>query len=90
MKIAHTRAMITAALNGQLDRVEYRKHPVFNLDVPANCPGVPEGVLDPRSTWPDQARYDEQAARLAKMFVDNFKTFEGDVAPAVKAAGPKA
>ena len=53
MKIAHTRAMITAALTGQLDRVEYSEHPVFNLDVPAACPGVPDGVLDPRSTWPD-------------------------------------
>ena len=89
MKIAHTRAMITAALTGQLDRVEYKKHPVFNLDVPTACPGVPEGVLDPRSTWPDAAKYDEQATKLAKMFVDNFKTFENDVAPSVKEAGPK-
>jgi phosphoenolpyruvate carboxykinase (ATP) len=90
MKIAYTRAMITAALTGQLDKVEYKKHPIFNLDVPVTCPGVPDGVLDPRSTWPDAAKYDEQAGKLAKMFVDNFKTFEGDVAPAVKAAGPKA
>jgi len=90
MKIAHTRAMITAALTGLLDRVEYKKHPVFNLDVPTTCAGVPDGVLDPRSTWPDAAKYDEQAAKLAKMFVDNFKTFESDVAPSVKDAGPKA
>jgi phosphoenolpyruvate carboxykinase (ATP) len=90
MKIAYTRAMITAALTGQLDKVEYKKHPVFNLDVPVTCPGVPDNVLDPRGTWPDPAKYDEQAAKLAKMFVDNFKTFEGDVAPSVKAAGPKA
>ncbi|HKE83758.1 MAG TPA: phosphoenolpyruvate carboxykinase [Vicinamibacterales bacterium] len=90
MKIAHTRAMITAALNGQLDRVEYRRHATFNIDVPASCPGVPDAVLDPRSTWPDAGRYDEQAAKLAKMFVENFKTFENDVAPSVKAAGPKA
>jgi phosphoenolpyruvate carboxykinase (ATP) len=90
MKIAYTRAMITAALTGQLDKVEYNKHPVFNLDVPVSCPGVPDGVLDPRSTWPDPAKYDEQAGKLAKMFVDNFKTFEADVAPSVKAAGPKA
>ena len=82
--------MITAALTGQLDRLEYKKHPVFNLDVPAACPGVPEGVLDPRGTWPDAAKYDEQAAKLAKMFVDNFKTFENDVASSVKDAGPRA
>jgi phosphoenolpyruvate carboxykinase (ATP) len=90
MKIAHTRAMITAALSGQLDKISYQKHPVFNVDVPTTCPGVPAGVLDPRSTWPDPKAYDEQAKKLAKMFVDNFKTFEADVAPSVKAAGPKA
>jgi phosphoenolpyruvate carboxykinase (ATP) len=89
MKIAHTRAMITAALTGQLDKVEYRRHPIFNIDVPTTCPGVPDAVLDPRSTWPDAGKYDEQAKRLAGMFVDNFKTFENDVAPAVKAAGPR-
>ena len=89
MRIAHTRAMITAALGGQLESVSYRKHPVFNIDVPASCPGVPNEVLDPRSTWPDAAAYDEQARKLAKMFVENFKTFENDVAPSVKEAGPR-
>jgi phosphoenolpyruvate carboxykinase (ATP) len=88
MKIAFTRAMITAALEGQLDAVAYRRHPVFNLDVPTSCPGVPEHVLDPRGTWPDPARYDAQATRLASMFVENFKKFESDVAPSVKEAGP--
>ena len=77
-----------SALNGQLDTVAYKKHPVFNLDVPASCPGVPDAVLDPRSTWSDGAKYDEQAAKLAKMFADNFKTFEKDVDASVKAAGP--
>jgi phosphoenolpyruvate carboxykinase (ATP) len=90
MKIAHTRAMITAALTGVLDHVEYKRHPVFNIDVPATCPGVPDEVLDPRGTWPDAAEYDAQAKKLAGMFAENFKTFEKDVAPAVKEAGPKA
>ena len=90
MKIAHTRAMITAALGGELDNVAYRKHPLLNLDMPTTCPGVPDAVLDPRSTWPDAGQYDAQAAKLAKMFTDNFKTFEADVTPEVKAAGPKA
>ena len=89
MGIAHTRAMISAALAGRLDDVSYRKDPVFNVDVPATCPGVPEGVLDPRSTWSDPQAYDEQARKLARMFVDNFKTFEKDVAPSVKEAGPR-
>jgi len=90
MKIAHTRAMITAALTGVLDHVEYKRHPVFNIDVPVTCPGVPDEVLDPRGTWPDAAEYDAQAKKLAGMFAENFKTFEKDVAPAVKEAGPKA
>ena len=90
MKIAHTRAMITAALSGQLDDVSYKKHETLNLDMPTTCPGVPDAVLDPRSTWPDAAKYDEQAKKLAAMFVENFKTFENDVPANVKAAGPKA
>jgi phosphoenolpyruvate carboxykinase (ATP) len=89
MSIAHTRAMITAALSGQLDNVEYQRHPVFNLDMPTSCPGVPADVLDPRSTWADKTAYDAQAKKLATMFVDNFKTFENDVDRAVVDAGPK-
>ena len=89
MKIAYTRAMLTAALTGQLDNVQYRKHAIFNIDIPMTCPGVPDSVLDARTTWPDKAAYDAQANKLAAMFVENFKTFEKDVDPAVKAAGPK-
>jgi phosphoenolpyruvate carboxykinase (ATP) len=89
MKIAHTRAMIRAALSGQLDHVGYQRHPVFNLDVPTSCLDVPMGVLDPRSTWADKDAYDAQAAKLAKMFVDNFRTFEADVPAAVRDAGPR-
>ncbi|MEQ1574247.1 MAG: phosphoenolpyruvate carboxykinase [Vicinamibacterales bacterium] len=89
MKIAHTRAMITAALSGQLDTVQYQRHPIFNVDVPLACPGVPDGVLDSRGTWPDVARYDEQARMLAGMFAENFKAFEKDVPESVKVAGPR-
>ncbi|MGE0463479.1 MAG: phosphoenolpyruvate carboxykinase [Vicinamibacterales bacterium] len=88
MKIAHTRAMIRAALSGGLDHVGYQRHPVFNVEMPTSCLDVPPAVLDPRGTWADKDAYDRQAARLAKMFVENFKAFEADVAPAVKAAGP--
>jgi phosphoenolpyruvate carboxykinase (ATP) len=90
MRIAHTRAMITAALSGQLDGVDYRRHAIFNVDVPATCPNVPTAVLDPGSTWSDRAAYEQQARKLAAMFVENFKTFESDVAPAVRDAGPRA
>ncbi len=88
IRIAHTRAMITAALSGQLDAVKYRRHAIFNLDMPTVCPGVPDEVLDPRATWEDAAQYDTQARKLARMFVDNFGLFEADVTAAVKAAGP--
>jgi len=89
MKIAYTRAMLTAALSGQLDNVKYQKHDIFNLDIPTTCPGVPDSVLDPRSTWPDKDAYDAQAKKLAGMFVENFKTFEKHVDASVKAAGPR-
>jgi phosphoenolpyruvate carboxykinase (ATP) len=81
--------MITAALSGALDNVAYETDPIFNLDVPTKCPGVPEEVLKPRNTWKDQAAYDAQAKKLANMFVENFKTFESSAAPSVKAAGPR-
>ncbi len=90
MKIAYTRAMIRAALAGALDHVAYAKDPVFNLDIPANCPDVPAEVLRPRNTWTSGADYDAQAAKLARMFVDNFKTFEQGVTAEVLAAGPNA
>ena len=90
MKIGYTRAMITAALSGALDSVAYEKDPIFNLDIPASCPGVPPAVLKPRNTWADGAGYDQQAARLARMFVENFKAFEDGVSADVLAAGPNA
>ena len=88
MAIAHTRTMIASALAGELDRVRYSRHPTFNVEVPSECPGVPSAVLDPRNTWPDPRDYDEQAKVLARMFADNFKAFDQDVSPSVKAAGP--
>jgi phosphoenolpyruvate carboxykinase (ATP) len=89
MKISHTRAMIRAALTGQLDSVQYTKDDIFNLEVPQSVPGVPSEVLNPRGTWKDSAAYDEQAHKLARMFIENFKAFEADAAPDVKAAGPR-
>ncbi|HEY8550475.1 MAG TPA: phosphoenolpyruvate carboxykinase [Vicinamibacterales bacterium] len=88
MPIAVTRALIHAALSGALARVPYRREPVFNLEVPQAVAGVPEGLLDARSTWSDPAAYDAQARRLAHMFSENFAAFEGSVSRTVKAAGP--
>src|SRR5262249_39036389 len=90
MKISYTRAMIRAALSGALDAVAYDRDPIFNIDVPATCPSVPSEVLTPRNTWASRAEYDVEASKLARMFADNFKTFEGGVSADVRAAGPRA
>jgi phosphoenolpyruvate carboxykinase (ATP) len=88
MKISHTRAMIRAALSGALDNVPYERDSIFNLDVPQTCPDVPAAELKPRQTWKNQTAYDEQAHKLARMFMDNFAMFETDAAADIKAAGP--
>ena len=90
MEIAHTRSMIRAALSGALDSVVCQKDPIFNLEIPTSCPDVPASVLRPRDTWADGAAYDTQARKLARMFRDNFKTFESSVGADVLAAGPNA
>jgi len=74
ISIRHTRALLNAALSGSLDNVETREHPLFNLRIPLQCPGVPEEILDPRNTWDDKQAYDEQATMLRDMFRDNFAT----------------
>ena len=89
MKLKHTRAMIEAALNGKLENVETRTDPVFGLHVPTHIPDVPDSVLDPRGTWPDREGYDRQAAKLARMFRDNFDQYSAEVSNAVREAGPQ-
>jgi phosphoenolpyruvate carboxykinase (ATP) len=89
MNLAHTRSMVTAAINGEIDRVPVKHHATFNLDMPASCPGVPDDVLDPRNTWSDKDRYDAAAKRLALLFVKNFEKF-GNVQKEIVAAGPRA
>ena len=90
MPIAHTRALITAALSGGLDDVEYETDPFFNVAVPLACPGVPAEVLRPRGTWAHGADYDTQARKLAAMFARNFESFAGSATAEVEAAGPRA
>ena len=88
IELAYTRTMVNAALNGDLDQVDYMQDPTFGLQVPTSCPGVPDEVLQPRLTWSDGAAYDRQAAKLADMFISNFAQFAQDVAPEIRAAGP--
>jgi phosphoenolpyruvate carboxykinase (ATP) len=90
MKLAHTRAMVRAALDGRLDGVPTRQDPVFALAIPTAVPDVPSEVLDPRTTWADPSRYDAQARKLATMFRDNFAKFTDQVREDVRSAGPRA
>ncbi len=89
MKLAYTRAMVDAALDGELSDVPTTTNEIFGLDIPTHCPGVPGDVLEPRNTWADGEAYDKQAEELAQMFKENFKRFEGNVSQEVVAAGPK-
>ncbi len=86
MPIAHTRAMVNAALDGSLDGVETARHPVFGLHWPVACPDVPPEALDPRTSWSDRDAYDARAAALARDFEANFKRFEEDASEEVMAA----
>jgi phosphoenolpyruvate carboxykinase (ATP) len=88
MKLAHTRAMVRAALTGALEHSETTEHPVFGVRVPRSCPDVPHEVLDPGSAWSDGRAYDAQARKLAAMFDENFEKLAADVPPAVRAAAP--
>ena len=87
MDIRLTRAMIKAALDGQLREVEFKADPVFKVLVPQSCPDVPTEVLNPRNTWADKDAYDKQAADLAARFKKNFEKFP-DASDAICNAGP--
>jgi phosphoenolpyruvate carboxykinase (ATP) len=88
MPIAATRALLHAALTGDLDGVEYRVDRVFGLEVPVGVSGVDAALLDPRSTWRDPAAYDVKASELATMFRENFASLGDDAPAAIAAAGP--
>ncbi len=89
ISIAYTRALLTAALSGELLDVKYRDDPVFGFSVPQSCDGVPPEVLDPASSWPSKKEYMDKYRQLASRFIDNFKKFEERNPPEVNAAGPK-
>ncbi len=89
MDLKYTRAMITAALNGQLDNVPYRHDMRFNVDIPQVCPGVPNQILNPRATWDNKKSYDIMAKKVAAMFYENFKTKYPDMPEEIIQAGPR-
>lgn len=87
MKLSHTRSMIHAALEGELNSTETVIDPIFGLEIPAHCPGVPDDVLIPKRTWKDEAQYEEKAHELATKFHENFKKFDG-VSEEIRNSGP--
>lgn len=89
MEIKYTRALVNAALNGDLNDVEMIEDPIFGLQVPATCEGVPSEVLIPRNTWTDKAAYDAKAKHLAEQFVKNFAQYNDFVSDEIKKAAPK-
>ncbi len=89
MKLKYTRAMITAALNGELNNVEFVKHEVFGIEMPTTCPNIPNEVLNPRNTWEDKNLYDAKAIELADKFRENFKKFEEFANEEIMAGAPR-
>ena len=90
MKIAHTRAMVRAALDGRLSETVMARHPQFGLAMPESCPDVPTEVLNPRNTWPDKRAYDLTVRDLTQRFEANFRQFEPYVGESVREAGIRA
>lgn len=89
MSLKYTRALITAAMEGQLEKVEYSTHEIFGLQMPKSCPGVPQEILSPRNTWSDKENYDRVASKLAEKFVKNFEKFEDYANEDIMSAAPR-
>jgi phosphoenolpyruvate carboxykinase (ATP) len=80
--------MINAALEGNLEYVNFEKSPIFNFETPDTCPGVPDALLNPKNTWSDKEMYDIQLKKLASLFVANFEQYQMGVSPEIRAAAP--
>lgn len=89
ISIRHTRALLNAVLSGKLDKVKYYPDPIFGFEVPKSCPDVPEGVLEPWSSWPSREEYDKRYRDLAARFQENFSKFTDNTSQQVIDAGPK-
>ena len=89
MKLRYTREMISSALEGKLENVEFVEHPVFGLQMPIECENVPSEVLNPRNTWKDKEAYDKKAMTLANSFQQNFAKFEKQANEEIMSGAPK-
>jgi phosphoenolpyruvate carboxykinase (ATP) len=89
MKLSYTRAMITAAINGELQNVAFEAHPIFGIHMPTTCPNVPSEILIPKNTWSDKSAYDATANKLAAQFIKNFEKYASHASEEILAAAPK-
>lgn len=89
MSLPATRAIVTAALNGELAKADYETEPYFGLAIPKSCPGVDSAILNPKNVWADKKEYDRLAKKLAASFVENFKKYS-KMPKEIVEAGPKA
>ncbi|MDZ7714684.1 MAG: phosphoenolpyruvate carboxykinase (ATP) [Balneolaceae bacterium] len=89
MELSYTRQMLSEALQGNLEDVDYELDDIFGVAIPEKVNGVPDQVLVPRNTWDDKNAYDEKAEELASMFAENFKQFESEASSELIKAGPK-
>lgn len=90
MSLKHTRALITAALNGELENVQFEQHEIFGVSMPKSCPGVPAEILNPKNTWSDKEAYDAKANFLANAFLKNFEKFASYANDEIMAGAPHA
>jgi phosphoenolpyruvate carboxykinase (ATP) len=89
INLRYTRSMINAAIEGRLNGTNFEKHDIFGLQMPTECPNVPEELLNPEKTWSDSRNYREKAHQLARFFVDNFKKFEDAASDEIMKAAPQ-
>jgi phosphoenolpyruvate carboxykinase (ATP) len=89
IKLSYTRAMITAALHGELDTVPMEKEPVFWLSIPMECPRVPKNILNPQKLWQNKEAFDEKRKFIVQLFNKNFERYANNVTEEIRAAGPK-
>ena len=89
IKIKWTRALLNAALEGQLTNIDYQTDPRFGFQIPQTCPNVPTEILNPRNTWADPSAYDTQADQLGAMFRENFTQYAADTPEPICNAEPR-
>ncbi|MCI4669837.1 MAG: phosphoenolpyruvate carboxykinase (ATP) [Bacteroidia bacterium] len=88
IELAYTRAMIKAALEGKLEKADTETLSLFQLEVPITCPDVPNALLNPRNTWPQEEEYDKKESELAQSFLENFKKYSNPEFPEITSGGP--